>query len=211
MTDCVRVSEVRRVLASGVARVLPRSGQRAAVAVVLRDGPTGAEVLLIERSRRADDPWSGHVAFPGGRREASDADDLATAVRETEEEIGLDVTRQARLLGRLDELCAMAQGRRLDMVIAPFVFELIEPSTLCTNDEVSDVFWAPLAPLLSGEANVNYRVESDVLVAEHAAYKVNDRIVWGLTQRMLSCLVGSLASGASTGQSAGDPRGKYRD
>ena len=210
MNNCVRVSHVREALANGVPLVLRPTGQRAAVAIIVRDLATGAEVLLIERSRRADDPWSGHIAFPGGRREPGDADDLSTAIRETREEIGLDLTRQAHLLGRLDEIGAVARGRALDMVIVPFVFELAEPSRLCTSGEVSDVFWTPLGPLLSGEARTTYRFEWDGQVTEHPAFRVRNRTVWGLTQRMLSCLVGALASSAAREPTVGS-EGNGRD
>jgi 8-oxo-dGTP pyrophosphatase MutT (NUDIX family) len=210
MTDCVRMSRVRQALAAAVPSVLGPAGQRAAVAIVLRELATGVEVLLIERSRRADDPWSGHIAFPGGRRELSDADDLATAIRETREEIGLDLVTHARLLGRLDEIGAMARGRALDMVIVPFVFEIAEPRPLRTSDEVSDVFWAPLGPLLSGEAGMTYRVEYNGQVTEHPAFRVRDRTVWGLTQRMLSGLVGALASSAAPEPAVGS-EGNGRD
>jgi len=196
MSDCIRVSDIREALANRAPRVVRPAGQRAAVAVVLQDPATGAEVLLIERSRRVSDPWSGHVAFPGGRREPTDADDLATAIRETREEIGLDLAKQARLIGQLDQLGATAAGRAVDMVIAPFVFELAEPSPLCTSDEVSDVFWTPLGPLLSGETRMTYCVETNGQVAEHPAFRVQNRIVWGLTQRMLTCLVDALTSSA---------------
>jgi 8-oxo-dGTP pyrophosphatase MutT (NUDIX family) len=208
MSAFVHVSDVREALAQGVPRVLRPAGQRAAVAILLRDHVTGADVLLIERSRRADDPWSGHVAFPGGRREPTDADDLATAVRETREEIGVDLTRQAHLLGRLDEIGAIARGRALDMVIVPFVFELSEQSPLQKSDEVSDVFWTPLGPLLSGEARMTYCVESNGQVAEHPAFRVQDRIVWGLTQRMITCLAGAFASSAGPAVGSGE---KHRD
>jgi 8-oxo-dGTP pyrophosphatase MutT (NUDIX family) len=210
MSDCVRASHVREALANGVSRVLPPAGQRAAVAVVLRDLATGAEVLLIERSRRADDPWSGHIAFPGGRREPTDADDLATAIRETREEIGLDLARQARVLGQLDELGAMARGRALDMVIVPFVFELTEPGPLRTSDEVSDVFWTAVGPLLSGEARMTYRVETNGQLTEHPAFRVQDRIVWGLTERMLAGLVDALASSGAREPAVGS-EGNHRD
>jgi 8-oxo-dGTP pyrophosphatase MutT (NUDIX family) len=211
MSDCVRVSDVRDALARRVAHVLPGSGQRASVAVILQDAPTGVQVLLIERSRRADDPWSGHVAFPGGRREAADGDDLAAAIRETREEIGLDLSRQARLLGRLDELGAVARGHPLDMVIVPFVFELVELGTLHTNDEVSDVFWAPIGPLWSGEACENCGVDLDGHVAQRPAFRVQNRIVWGLTLRMLACLVDALAPNASVQRPALGSGGNNRD
>ena len=65
--------------------------QQAAVAVVLREGDSGSEILFIERSTREDDPWSGHMAFPGGRVEAADANTRAAAERETLEEVGVSL------------------------------------------------------------------------------------------------------------------------
>jgi NUDIX domain len=51
------------------------------------------EILFIKRAGRAGDRWSGHVALPGGRRDRPDLDDRAAAIRETKEEVGLDLTR----------------------------------------------------------------------------------------------------------------------
>ena len=64
------------------------------------------------------------MAFPGGREDPGDVDLLSTAVRETLEELALDLNYHARLIGRLDDLPAVARGRRTGMSIAPFVFEL---------------------------------------------------------------------------------------
>src|SRR5574340_1202394 len=100
---------------------------RAAVAVVLREAGGGTEFVAIRRSERVGDPWSGHMALPGGRQHPSDRDLLMTAARETQEEIGVDLARHARLLGRLDELTAMAWGQPIDLVISPFVFALEAP------------------------------------------------------------------------------------
>ena len=86
--------------------------KRAAVAAVLRPGSNGPEVLLIRRAEHPNDPWSGHMAFPGGREDPCDADLFGTAVRETLEEVALDLTTNAALLGTLDDLPAVARGKR---------------------------------------------------------------------------------------------------
>lgn len=160
----------------------------AAVAAVLRPRPGGAEVLLIRRAAREGDPWSGHMALPGGREDMADPDLCHTATRETHEEVGLDLTRYGRLLGRLDDIPAIARGRRIGMTIAPFVFELVEERPLVTNEEVEEVIWAPLSPLARGETatTVDYVLEGRRL--ELPAFDVRGRIVWGLTYRMLESL-----------------------
>src|SRR5215471_21768996 len=78
----------------------------AAVAAILRDREGEAEVLLIRRAQKTGDPWSGHMAFPGGRQDPSDLDLLHTAVRETQEEVGLELSPGRNLIGRLDDLPA---------------------------------------------------------------------------------------------------------
>ena len=100
--------------------------RRAAVAAVLRQGPLDTEVLFIRRAERQGDPWSGQMAFPGGRAEQGDADLLATAVRETREEIGVDLLTAAEFMGALDEVRAMARMRPMNLAITPFVFRLRE-------------------------------------------------------------------------------------
>src|SRR6059036_755615 len=117
--------DVRSALASRPpAPVSADVARRAAVALVLRDGPSGIELLFIRRADHPEDPWSGQMAFPGGRSEPGDPDPRATAVRETEEEIGVDLARDAEYLGPLDEVRAAARLRPVDLAISPFVFRL---------------------------------------------------------------------------------------
>jgi 8-oxo-dGTP pyrophosphatase MutT (NUDIX family) len=164
------------------------SEKRAAVAVVLREGAVGREVLLIRRAEHPDDPWSGHMAFPGGREEPVDADLLATAVRETLEEIGLDLRVAGRPLGRLPALPAMARGRPIGMTIVPYVFELVEDVELRYSDEIAEAVWTPLAPLLNGQRRTTFAVEFEGQTLNLPAHDVEGRIVWGLTYRMLDSL-----------------------
>jgi 8-oxo-dGTP pyrophosphatase MutT (NUDIX family) len=170
----------------------PGNGQRSAVAAVLRERPGGVEVLLIRRAAREGDPWSGHMAFPGGRADPADGDLLETAARETHEEVGLDLRTHAELVGRLDDLEAVARGKRVGMTIAPFVFALTEEAPLVTNEEVEETIWASLSPLARGEnaTTVDYEVDGQKLTLP--AFDVHGRIVWGLTYRMLQALFAAL-------------------
>src|SRR5690348_13096517 len=94
----------------------------AAVALVLIDGADGLEILLIRRAERADDPWSGQVALPGGRYEPGDGDLLTTAMRETREETGVDLAAAERL-GGLDDLHPRT-ATLPPVVVRPFVFAI---------------------------------------------------------------------------------------
>ena len=94
------VKSLTEALLPGVAA--STQGPSAAVAAVMREGDLGVEMLFIERARKVGDPWSGQMAFPGGRTSRDDAHTLATAQRETSEELGLEL-RNANALGRLSD------------------------------------------------------------------------------------------------------------
>ena len=163
--------------------------RRAAVATIVRDHPElGPEVLFIRRAEHPHDPWSGHMAFTGGREEPIDTDLLQTAIRETREEVSLDLAADALLLGCLDELPAMARGRPTGITIAPFVFELTRDAPLHFNGEVSEIVWAPLDRLFRGELTSVFMHEIEGQRIELPAHDVQGRIVWGLTHRMLESL-----------------------
>jgi 8-oxo-dGTP pyrophosphatase MutT (NUDIX family) len=170
--------------------------RQAAVAAILRAPPGGeeAEILLIRRAERAGDPWSGHMAFPGGRRDPADPSLYHTALRETAEEVGIDLALHGRLIARLPDLPAVARGRRVGMTIAPFVFalDLPEMPLIVPNDEVAEALWTPLGPLARGERVATYPYQHEGQLYEMPGFQVGERIVWGLTHRMLELLFGAL-------------------
>jgi 8-oxo-dGTP pyrophosphatase MutT (NUDIX family) len=162
--------------------------RHAAVAAILRPGERETEVLLIRRAERVGDPWSGHMAFPGGHREPDDRDLFHTAVRETYEEVGLDLSQHEHL-GALDQVPATLRGRRINVSIAPHVFALREPSAvLRPNHEVAEIVWAELGPMARGELDAlkDFTYEGDT--RQVPAYRVHGHIVWGLTYHMLRSL-----------------------
>jgi 8-oxo-dGTP pyrophosphatase MutT (NUDIX family) len=180
------------MLDSAITSVLPEVPnavhRRAAVAAILRASALGPEILFIRRAEHPSDPWSGHMAFPGGREEPQDGTLLHTAIRETREELALDLEANARLIGRLDELPAVARGKRTGLTIAPFVFELSNDVPVTANYEVAETLWAPLEPLFRGERATKFPYEVAGNRVELPAHNVDGRIVWGLTHRMLEML-----------------------
>ena len=164
---------------------------RAAVAAVLHPTQRGsAEVLLIRRTQDPRDPWSGHMAFPGGRADPKDADLLATALRETEEEVGLHLAHDdVDVLGRLDDVQAMAKGKQAPLIITPYVFRLRSARVLEPNPtEVEEALWADLTPMLRGDSATIKRYEFDGRSYELPGYQVGNSVVWGLTFHMLQLL-----------------------
>lgn len=160
----------------------------AAVALVLLAQPEhGTEILLIRRAERADDPWSGQIAFPGGRQEASDPDLLTTAIRETREETGVDLTAAERL-GVLDDLYPRTPTLP-PVIVRPFVFALTARPPLLPSDEVQRAFWVPLAHFT--EPGVQREVALTLRGAKRTfpAYLVGDGendVMWGMTERILT-------------------------
>lgn len=155
------------------------------MAVVLRELDARTQILFIKRAEKKSDPWSGHMAFPGGHLEDQDSDLKAAAMRETIEEIGLDLG-QAEYLGALDQQRAMPRGRPLDMLIAPHVFTLQGDPQFETNYEVDEVVWTSLGPLIRGE---NHAWETRPLAGQPTIFNgyrlERGHFVWGLTYRML--------------------------
>lgn len=192
----VDLSQFERVLATHEPKdptdFLVRS--RSAVAAVLRFDRGLAEVLLMTRAEREGDRWSGHVSMPGGRQEPQDPDLLATAIRETREELGVDLTRGARLLGRLGAVKAIAKGKVLPMTITPFVFHLAEEQPITLSPEAVDAFWFPLARAATGELDDRYEYKLGPVPFPLPCWRCEGRTVWGLTHQMLGELIAVVRS-----------------
>jgi 8-oxo-dGTP pyrophosphatase MutT (NUDIX family) len=160
--------------------------RRAAVAAILREGGGETEVLFIKRAQRPGDLWSGHMAFPGGHWEPSDADLAETAMRETHEEIGLDLGRHARLLGHLDYMRVSPIGARHEMLIAPYVFVVEgELPRLQPNHEVAAVLWGSVPGMFHGRTLTRREMHVRGGSMPFPGYDVQNELVWGLTYRML--------------------------
>ncbi len=174
--------QIRRSLAEA-APAPPLTGPRtAAIALILLDADASLELLLIERATREGDPWSGHMALPGGHRDATDADLAATAERETLEEVGLDLQAQGERLGRLSD-CMPIRG--VPIAVRPYVYLLPARPPLVLSAEVRQALWVPMGRLLSNAVKATYTLVRGDQRLELPAWDIDGRLVWGLTYRVL--------------------------
>jgi 8-oxo-dGTP pyrophosphatase MutT (NUDIX family) len=159
----------------------------AAVAVLLSDGDDGLEVLFIHRAVREGDTWSGQIAFPGGRKEAEDPDLLATAIRETLEEIGVDLGGTERL-GVLDDMYPRTPVLP-PVFVRPFVFAVTARPPITLSAEVQDVFWVSFRALADPGVQREVTFEHRGATRTFPAYVLGDRTIWGMTERILTSLL----------------------
>jgi 8-oxo-dGTP pyrophosphatase MutT (NUDIX family) len=190
------LARIERALApaSGVAAATAPHVRDAAVAAIFRVAPGDAlELLMIERASYAGDPWSGHIAFPGGRREPHDATLLDTAVRETREETGVDLLASGRVLGALERVNPISPALP-PLSIAPFVALLTRDVALTLSDEVAGAFWVPLATLQQAEISREVEVTlSNGSTRRVRAFVHGRYTIWGLTERILRDLLSRIA------------------
>lgn len=171
-------------------------GPSAAVAALLRElpGVGGAELFFIRRAEHPGDPWSGHIAFPGGRRDPEDESLLATAIRETREEVGIELSG-ARLLGRLPDVPAFVRTKRASLVVTPFVFALSGDVSVVPNAEVASTLWVPFSTLVRGEGRSSFTLEYEGESWEMPCIHLEPggHRLWGMTYRMLETLIAAVA------------------
>lgn len=152
----------------------------AAVALLLKQEKNALSVLLVKRVENLGDPWSGQMAFPGGKRIEKDQDLKQTVVREIREETDIDLLDRCRFLG---VLTAMRSKPRPDVKILPYVILVqYEPEIRLNKQELEDSFWIPIKEIEEGEGHAKFDF------GEAPAYIVRGRVVWGLTYRILESL-----------------------
>jgi 8-oxo-dGTP pyrophosphatase MutT (NUDIX family) len=172
--------------------------RQAAVALILRENAGQAELLVIKRAEQERDHWSGHLALPGGRRDPEDMDLQSTAIRETFEEVGIDLSDAeggASVLGGLDVV--RPQSPRVPPIevwpfvaIAPRAYHLPEggppPRELVFSREVAAAFWMPVAVLMQSGRSDAYRMVFDGRKLKWPAYPSEHGPIWGITEKILT-------------------------
>lgn len=177
---------------SPVCPTAPCDRKPAAVALILRENRGGLEMLLIERARHPEDPWSGNIGLPGGRRDPRDLDLRQTAERETMEEVGIDL-RGAGYLGRLSDVV----GANLPVRVACFVYGLTQSVEPVVSHEVYEAFWFGLEELWESQRHITAAVRFEGRIMEAPAIQLHPQrpVMWGITYRLVSQFRQILESG----------------
>lgn len=183
---------LRDVLANHVPRLAdPQqfAGHRhAAVALLLRSGASGPEILYLLRATHDDDPWSGDIGFPGGHVDDTDASSRAATEREVREEIGLDLT-QGEALGRLDDIA----GAHLPIIVSCFPYLVPAKLPLQLNHEVVETFWVPLHQLIDPRRHRTTTVSFRGETLQRPAVDLlgpGRPVLWGITYRLTAQFLG---------------------
>ena len=163
--------------------------KRSAVAMILQVRRGDLHILMIKRAEREGDPWSGHMAFPGGRMDKADAHGFDVAVRETSEEVGLLLGPSDTCIGRLSEINARPHRGALGMVVSPFVFRLEREVEFTPNHEVAEVVWVPLEFLMDEDNQEHMIWEYKGARIPVPCYMYEGRRIWGLSLMMLGELM----------------------
>ncbi len=163
---------------------------RASVALIYRRTKDGrVELLFIQRARREGDPWSGDMAFPGGRMQPEDATPRAAAERETLEETGVDLMRHGRFQARLSDLITRHHSRWRPMVVTPYVYEWQGTQPVTLNHEVERVVWVPLDYLAAKENQSRLPWRTPIGTLKFPCCRYQDYCIWGLSYSMLQELL----------------------
>ena len=178
--------------------------KRSAVAIVMDQATTEqASLLLIKRADNERDPWSGHMAFPGGRYEPGDKNGLATAKREMQEEVGFDIDQlvaDSAASGSIDGQCIarlsdIKTSRRVTpnaMIVSPYIFSVQNKPKLVANHEVADTVWVPLSFFAALENRGVYEMKYQDRKIEMPCYRYQGNVIWGLTLSMIDEILRAL-------------------
>lgn len=169
--------------------------QRAAVCLIVAERPQlGACLLMIQRAEHNGDPWSGQMAFPGGKHETDDAHITQTAMREFEEELGT-ASNALQRFGRLSDI--LARPYRLQqkpMVVSPLLFECQTELQFSPNQEVADVLWIPISHFLHTGNRQRMTWQRGGMELDLPCYFYQGKRIWGLSLMMIDELTGKLLS-----------------
>ncbi len=180
------IKELEKIINGRKSIKIKRDGSfiPAAVMVILKKDKNGYSMLFIKRPESEGDPFSGHMAFPGGKVKDGDKNKLDTATRETIEETDIDLNRNGRILGELDDVSPI-NPRANHFIVTPFLAYLTEDLEIKPNEEVASAIWIPLFHFKDERSFERRVVEKDGMEREEFTYRYHNHAIWGMTARIL--------------------------
>lgn len=159
---------------------------RSAVSIMTTVMSGMPHLLMIQRARRQGDPWSGQMAFPGGRQAPADCSILHTACREAEEEVGIDPAPIATRITRLSDLVTRSHQSWKPQIVTPFLFELAQTPSLQINHEANKELWIPAH--LFNQPAAGYPWAIGPFTVTLPCYYYQEHPIWGLSLLMIRSL-----------------------
>ncbi len=177
--------EIRKTLNPPGTLFDPGEGLLASAVLVMlceRGGDYG--IWFIKRTEYRDDAFSGHVAFPGGKKKQSDATLVDTALREAGEELGFDAAKEVEILGEMDFVRPYTPSVS-QYAVKPFVSMIGGGVEFTPNYEVSEFFWVSISHLINPKNRDVRERKRDGKVIDDQVFAYRNHIIWGLTGRIL--------------------------
>jgi 8-oxo-dGTP pyrophosphatase MutT (NUDIX family) len=180
------IEELEKIIKGRKSIKISRDGSfiPASVMVILREEKNGCSMLFIKRREYASDLFSGHMAFPGGKMQKEDESKLETAIRETFEETGIDLKKNGRILGELDDVNPINPMAN-HYIVTPYVALVGEDTQVKPNEEVAEFVWIPLSDFKNEKALEARVVEKYGMKLEDFIFRHQDYLIWGMTARIL--------------------------
>ena len=156
-----------------------------AVAILLNQEVTPS-ILMVKRAHRAGDPWSGDMAFPGGRMESRDQSYEATAIRELHEEVGVHIQKPP--LASLSTLWTKSHNNFRPMAIHPYLFSIQSKLSFKLSHEVDEVVWIPLSAF-DGSLRKHFHWKLRFTTYKMPCFYYQKYRIWGLSLKMIEELL----------------------
>jgi 8-oxo-dGTP pyrophosphatase MutT (NUDIX family) len=180
------IEELERVIKGRKSTKISRDSDfiSASVMVILREERDGYSMLFIKRREYVTDLFSGHMAFPGGKMQKGDESKLETAIRETLEETGIDLKKNGRILGELDDVSPV-NPKSNHYIVTPYLALVRENTRVKPNEEVAEFVWIPLSDFRNEKTFEIRVIEKYGIKLEDFTFHYQNYVIWGMTARIL--------------------------
>jgi len=181
----LEIEKIKKALGSKILAEAKQNGQTKLAAVLVIIYGLEPTVIMTQRPKTMN-LHAGEISFPGGTWKQDDIDLLATALRETREEIDLDISRE-QIIGQLRPVTTLNSG----FTITPFVTIQSDIHKIKPNSEIEEILHIPLLSLLKTiEDDTDLSHKS---IQEMYTFRYRDRIIWGASARILKQMTNLLS------------------